>query len=70
MIELSEVSDYPLSIFVTRMQSPYGIVELSGDRLVAFKEKPMLDYYINAGIYFAKITTENNQTQTVKLIKQ
>jgi len=23
-----------------------------------------------AGIYFAKITTENNQTQTVKLIKE
>ena len=23
-----------------------------------------------AGIYFAKITTENNQTQTIKLIKQ
>lgn len=25
---------------------------------------------VTAGIYFAKITTENNQTQTVKLIKQ
>lgn len=54
MIHLGEVSDYPFSIFITKMQSPYGIVEVSGDRLVAFKEKPILDYYINAGVYFSK----------------
>ncbi len=54
MVELGESSDYQVSIFVTQMQSPYGIVEMSGDRLVAFREKPMLDYYINAGIYFVK----------------
>lgn len=54
MIYLGERSDYPLSIFITKMQSPYGIVEVSGDRLVAFKEKPVLDYYINAGVYFSK----------------
>ena len=54
MIEQGEKSDYPFSIFVTKMQSPYGIVELSGDRLVSFKEKPTLDYYINGGIYFSK----------------
>jgi mannose-6-phosphate isomerase-like protein (cupin superfamily) len=36
------------------MVSPYGIVEISGDRLVSFKEKPVLDYYINGGVYFSK----------------
>ena len=37
------------------MQSPYGIVEMNGDCLVSFKEKPILeDYYINGGIYFTK----------------
>ncbi len=54
MIYLGERSNYPLTIFITRMQSPYGIVEISGDRITNFKEKPYLDYYINAGIYFAK----------------
>jgi len=54
MIHLGERSDYPLSIFITKMQSPYGIVEISGDRLTSFKEKPILDYYINGGVYFSK----------------
>ncbi len=54
MIEQGEKSDYPLSIFITKMVSPYGIVELSGDRLVSFKEKPVLDYYINGGVYFSR----------------
>ena len=38
MIQQGEKSDHPLSIFITRMVSPYGIVEISGDRLVSFKE--------------------------------
>ncbi|GAB4307084.1 MAG: sugar phosphate nucleotidyltransferase [Methanobacteriaceae archaeon] len=54
MIYLGERSDYPLSIFITKMQSPYGIVEISGDRLASFKEKPILDYYINGGVYFSQ----------------
>ncbi|MBM4241872.1 MAG: cupin domain-containing protein [Euryarchaeota archaeon] len=54
MVHLGERSDYPLSIFITKMLSPYGIVEISGDRLVSFKEKPILDYYINGGVYFSK----------------
>lgn len=54
MIEQGEKSDYPFLIFITQMQSPYGIVETSGDRLVSFKEKPLLDYYINGGVYFSK----------------
>lgn len=53
MIYLGEKSDYPLSMFITKMQSPYGIVEVSGDKLVSFKEKPLLDYYINGGVYFS-----------------
>ncbi len=54
MIEQGEKSDYPFNIFITQMQSPYGIVETNGDRLVSFKEKPLLDYYINGGVYFSK----------------
>lgn len=40
-----------ISMYVTRMRSPFGIVEL-GDRLVrSFREKPLLDAYINGGVY-------------------
>lgn len=55
MIEYGVKSSLPVIMFVTQMQSPYGIVEMNGDRLVSFKEKPILeDYYINGGIYFTK----------------
>ncbi|MEM4524736.1 MAG: sugar phosphate nucleotidyltransferase, partial [Methanothermobacter sp.] len=54
MIRLGEKSNYPLTIFITKMRSPYGIVEISGDKIIDFKEKPLLNYYINAGVYFAK----------------
>lgn len=54
LIEVGEKSDYPVTMFVTKMRSPYGIVDLSGDKITAFKEKPLLDYYINSGIYFTK----------------
>lgn len=54
MIEDGEKSPFDFNIFVTQMTSPYGIVELSGDRIVSFKEKPLLDYYINGGVYFSK----------------
>ena len=54
MIEHGEKSDYDVTMFVTKMQSPYGIVDLSGDRIISFKEKPLLDYYINGGVYFTK----------------
>lgn len=30
---------------------PYGVVEISGDRLVEIKEKPLQSFYVNAGTY-------------------
>ena len=54
MIEKGEQSDYPVTMFVTQMRSPYGIVDLSGDKITSFKEKPLLDAYINGGVYFTK----------------
>jgi len=56
MIKEGENSNYPFLIFITQMQSPYGIVEITGDKLTSFKEKPLLDYYINGGVYFSKGT--------------
>lgn len=45
---------YPVTMFVTRMKSPYGIVELGEDKVRSFKEKPLLEYYINGGVYCIK----------------
>ena len=44
-------SDYPASMFVVRMRSPYGIVKLGDGHIKSFKEKPLLNYYINGGFY-------------------
>ncbi|MCX8188879.1 MAG: sugar phosphate nucleotidyltransferase [Nitrososphaeria archaeon] len=41
-----------VTIAVTKLVSPYGIVELANGKIIGFKEKPTLPYYINAGIYF------------------
>ncbi len=38
-------------MFITPLVSPYGITELSENKIIGFREKPKLDYYINAGIY-------------------
>jgi len=51
MIKKYEGSDFQAMMFVTKMRSPYGIVELGEDHIRSFKEKPLLDYYINGGIY-------------------
>lgn len=44
-------SRYPMVMFIVTMRSPYGIVELSGDKIIGFVEKPQLPYYINGGFY-------------------
>lgn len=41
-----------VSISLVPLKSPYGIVETQGDKIVDFKEKPILEnYWINAGVY-------------------
>ena len=65
MIDYGVKSSLPVTMFVTQMQSPYGIVEMNGDRLVSFKEKPILeDYYINGGIYFTKSKIDFGEFKT------
>ena len=51
MMKKYSVSDFEAMMFVTKMRSPYGIVELGEDHIRSFKEKPLLEYYINGGIY-------------------
>lgn len=49
---INQSSENAVTIAVTKLVSPYGIVELANGKIVGFKEKPILPYYINAGIYF------------------
>jgi NDP-sugar pyrophosphorylase family protein len=44
--------DVIASIALVQMRSPYGIIQIDKENYITeFKEKPLLDYLINAGIY-------------------
>jgi len=47
-------ASYPVTMLVVSMRSPYGIVDINGGVIVKFVEKPVLPYYINAGIYVVR----------------
>lgn len=49
---------FPVTVLGVPMRSPYGVLETSGTAVVGFKEKPVLPYYINGGIYYAKDARE------------
>lgn len=53
-IKFGESSSYGIVMYVSRMKSPFGIVDTLGDQITKFREKPFLDHYINAGIYYIK----------------
>ena len=55
----SQQSSFGMVMLVTRMKSPYGIVETNGDQVVSFREKPVLDHYINSGLYYIKNSTKD-----------
>lgn len=39
------------AILAVPLRSPYGVLDLEQSRVVAFREKPVLDHWINGGIY-------------------
>lgn len=49
---------HPVTILGVQMRSPYGTLDISGNTVVSFKEKPILPYYINGGIYFCRDAEE------------
>ncbi len=53
-IDKAQSSAFYITMFITKMKSPFGIVETFGDQISEFKEKPYLDYYINSGFYYIK----------------
>lgn len=53
MIEFHRKKGSIATIGLKRQGLPieYGIAEVKGDRIIAFKEKPILEHLVNAGIY-------------------
>jgi NDP-sugar pyrophosphorylase family protein len=49
MLQMFESAKNPV-IALTQPISPYGVIEVEGDRVVNFREKPVLNFWINAGI--------------------
>lgn len=52
MVARAEKNKSMVTMLVVRLRSPYGIVELQGDKIASFVEKPELPYYINGGVYY------------------
>ncbi|MEM1553849.1 MAG: sugar phosphate nucleotidyltransferase [Thermoproteota archaeon] len=48
---LKNADENTVSMAITKLKSPYGIVNISENRIIGFEEKPELPYFINAGIY-------------------
>jgi len=53
-IENARKKNELITIAVTRMPSPYGIVTIEDNKITSFIEKPLLPHYINAGVYYFK----------------
>jgi NDP-sugar pyrophosphorylase family protein len=44
-------SDAAATITVVPLRSPFGVVELDGDRVTGFREAPRLEHWVSCGIY-------------------
>jgi len=44
-------ADITVGIKKYEIQIPYGVVEIQGEEIIDVREKPILNFYINAGIY-------------------
>jgi NDP-sugar pyrophosphorylase family protein len=51
LLALHERSEAAATIVVAPLVSPFGIVDLDGDHVIAFREAPRLPDWVNAGLY-------------------
>ena len=52
LIETHLKSEFVATMAISPMRSPFGIVELYGDTIIGFREKPLLtDKFVSAGVY-------------------
>lgn len=59
LIRKTDKNNKKIGLVATKMVSPYGILEIKGNTIVDFKEKPVLDYYINSGFYYFRREVKN-----------
>jgi NDP-sugar pyrophosphorylase family protein len=59
-VYLGDIVDFSLSqgkaatVVAVKMRSPYGILSIRGREVTGFREKPVLNHYINVGTYYLK----------------
>ena len=51
LIEARDRAGALAAVMLTPMISPFGVVETEGGLVTAFREKPPLPYWVNAGVY-------------------
>lgn len=52
IIEMHRAKQAAATIMLSALSSPFGIVDVADDgRVLSFREKPVLPYWVNAGIY-------------------
>lgn len=52
LLEYHKAKGAAATLMLTQLRSPYGITQVEDDgRITSFSEKPLLPYWINAGIY-------------------
>lgn len=52
VVAFHEAQRATATVMLTPLQSPYGVVDVEADgRITSFREKPVLPFWINAGIY-------------------
>lgn len=54
-IRKAKRGEYLATIVISPLRSPYGIVDLDGEKITKFEEKPLIEgYWINAGMFYMK----------------
>jgi len=52
MVSLHKSRKATVTILLVKLRSPYGVIEVNNSsRILSFKEKPTLPYWINGGVY-------------------
>jgi NDP-sugar pyrophosphorylase family protein len=51
MVEQHERTGATATLLLTQLRSPYGIVHTDGTRITGFEEKPLLPFWLSAGVY-------------------
>src|SRR5919201_3155932 len=51
LLERQRAAGAAATITVAQVRSPFGVVELDGDRVRGFREAPKLDQWVSCGVY-------------------